>query len=546
MFKPSLKPGQSGGFSILELMITMAVLVVIVQAFGVFMKNVSVQNLLYREKNLAMEKAIQMLEELRSLVNEENVSVSVLNQYDDTRDSGIPVYKFTLSTRRNITHDPSNPGVALNDAQQALLPVSGNPLIPGRGYKYCRHVEISNDPNDASIKHIRVRVFKATNNLGADETNPAMAAEKKPLAEVFSIVRSMGQDSIPTQVIDIYLVNIESVPGWWSRNTRLQTLMQSTLYSLQARNRGLRFREHWVRRMSFGRDLEYTPEINHPVRADDNFAFQKTYIYPGLIQYDDGDDKYYDSNWFQARINEGGTIANNLGYALADQFNHAMRLPDEENLYEILKTIATNRGEEAPELSLRLLLEKMNRQDPDMLNSIVINLHGEMIPVVPLRNYSDPAKDPEYYEQKRMGLGHPPYGLRAVTHPEKIHFNSTSENPAVRVYGFNTNPSLIPAQVSENDTIDVVTLFIPGASVENLNQVERLQGNSFTPYYWHRFNDSSWNRTGDIIHDNWNPANSNWTADNYTTPDGRVGLRILLFGVTPTARPYAGNAYTGP
>ena len=47
------------------------------------------------------------------------------------------------------------------------------------------------------------------------------------------------------------------------------------------------------------------------------------------------------------------------------------------------------------EPTLQLLLEDMN-SDPDKYrHALIMNLHGELIPMPSIRNYSDPAKDPQ-------------------------------------------------------------------------------------------------------------------------------------------------------
>jgi hypothetical protein len=367
------------------------------------------------------------------------------------------------------------------------------------------------------------------------------------LAEVFGIVRSLGAVNQPSQVLDVHLVALESVPGWWSRTSNLIPLMKSSLVSLQARNPGLKIREHWIRRMSFGRDLEYTPEVNLAVRADASGAFKKAYIYPGLIQYDDSDDFYYSVDHFRARINVDGAIDQRDGYPIADQFNHAMRYPDEERLYSILCTIADNNGQPRPEMSLRMLLEKMSRNDPSLRNAIVINLHGEMVPGVPLRNYSDAAKDPLAYTSRGAGL--PDRAWRAVSHSERLHYDTTvtgQDTQAVNVYAYDMNPPADPiSNADEDDIIDEVTLFVPGASLDNLQQVERVQGNSRVPYYRQTLAKPAFLSSlgGSLVHDGLAAASSSWVADNFT-PTGRAsGLRIRLKGVTPTARAYNGPVY---
>jgi hypothetical protein len=545
--------GQRGQ-STVEMLIATAILAVAVQASVLVIRTASKLNVSNRDRAFATEKAMQMLEELRGLVLDEVADIGALDGFADGRGPGPefrPNYKYTLSTKEDVTKPQ---GIAQEDRLSARHSLSANP-IRNSGYVFVRHVDIVKPLDkdgkvvDENLRKIYVRVYEAAPNGGMTEPDPAAPKDPRsaPLAEVFGVVRSLGTANQPSQVIDLHLVALENVPGWWSRTSNLIPLMQSSLVSLQARNPGLKIRPHWIRRLSFGRDPEYTPELNQAVRADANGAFKKAYIYPGLIRYDDADDYYYLVDWFKARINVDGFIRQNEGYALADQFNHAVRYPDEERLYQIIKTIAANRNDPEPEMSLRMLLEKMNSNAPEVRNAIVINLHGEMVPVVPLRNVSDAAKDPLAYTNRGGGL--PDRAWRAVSHPERLGYSTTvsgQQDQAIRVYAYDMAPPPDPISVAnEDDIIDLVTVFIPGATLDNLKQVERIQGNSRQPYYKHVRDSGSWLSSGggSLLHDGLGPAGSTWVADELSVPGRSSGLRIRLYGVTPTARAYYGPAY---
>lgn len=540
-------PGQRGQ-STIEVLIASAVLAVAVQAAILVVRTASRLNVDNRDKAYATEKAMQMLEELRGLVLDEVADINTLEDYSDGRGGApgyAPNYRYTLTTKEDVTKPG---GAAAADHLSAVHVLSGNP-VRQKGYVFVRHVDIVSNTVDANMKKIYVRVWLAAPNSGNSAPSPALPkpGTRLPLAEVFGIVRSLGSVNRPSQVLDVHLVALESVPGWWSRTSNLIPLMQSSLVSLQARNPGLKIRAHWIRRMSFGRDLEYTPELNSSVRADAGGAFKKAYIYPGLVQYDDSDDFYYSADWFKARLNVDGVIQARDGYPIADQFNHAMRYPDEERLYGILCGIAANKGEPAPEMSLRMLLEKMSANAPELRNAIVINLHGEMVPAVPLRNYSDAAKDPEAYTGRGPGL--PDRAWRAVSHPERLSYDTTvagQADQAVNVYAYDMNPPADPiAAADEDDIIDSVTVFIPGAGLANLKGVERVQGNSRSPYYRFVSDSGNWLSSGGgaLRHDGLAAADSSWVADEFTPAGRSSGLRLRLKGVTPTARAYNGPVY---
>ena len=48
-----------------------------------------------------------------------------------------------------------------------------------------------------------------------------------------------------------------------------------------------------------------------------------------------------------------------------------------------------------PEISEQMLIEEMQSKPQSFLNALIINLHGELLPLPPIRNYSDAAKDLE-------------------------------------------------------------------------------------------------------------------------------------------------------
>ena len=559
---------QQRGQSSLEVLMAMAVLAIVSQAVVLVVRTASRQNVANRDRILAMEKAVQMLEELRSVVMDESSQITVLDQayYNDGRDAkGNPVLKYTLTTRLDITQPGGNP---VADATTGTNPLSGNP-IRGTGYAFVRNTEVTLDtlPNgtivDKNLRKIWVRVWAAAPNLGPASLSPPAAVNLgQPLAQVFGMVHSLGSSNQPGQVIDMYLLGLESVPGWWSRTSNLIPLFSAALVSLQARNPGLYIRPHWINRMSFGRDFEYTPELNVTVTANTAGAFKKTYVYPDLINWNDGQDDYYLLKQFTARLDVDGAMFNtSMGYPIADQFNHADRYYDEERIYKALCKVADNKGVAEPQMSWRQILERMNNpynpDFPKFKNSILVNLHGEMVPAVPLRNYSDAAKDPDYYwdttRYDANGVTLTPRAFRVVSHAERLAYSETPGGSVpttvtVRVYAYDMDPPADPITPAlENDIIGDVTLFVPGGTLGNLTKVWRLQGNSTHSYRWITQTAANWNTYTDAsgttyVLDGTTPANSTWMADDNFQPPGRqqTGLRIHLLGVTPTARLYYG------
>ena len=66
----------------------------------------------------------------------------------------------------------------------------------------------------------------------------------------------------------------------------------------------------------------------------------------------------------------------------------------------------------------RLFLEDLSTKPDAYRHAMILNLHGDVLPMPAIRNYSDAASDP-------IGLPN----LRCVTHPERLH---TRRDPATQ------------------------------------------------------------------------------------------------------------------
>jgi hypothetical protein len=256
-------------------------------------------------------------------------------------------------------------------------------------------------------------------------------------------------------VYDVYFLAIENLPAWWGDSNVIAATVKKVVQDLRIRNPGLEIRQHWITRMAYGRDPNYAPYINKALYTDDA-PMPYAYIYPGKVHGFSGTDAfYYDPKRIQGRINVDGTIQNwnaaspsPLQYSLADQFNHAVRYPDELALYQAAVN-ATPSGQSPPEISWRMLIEYMNTRPDIIANALIVNLHGELLPFPPIRNYSDAAKDP---------VGSP--NIRVVTHPEQLHYGSLSGSnwAALRVYAYlagNSTATSVPS----------ISLWLPGVQL---------------------------------------------------------------------------------
>jgi hypothetical protein len=430
------------------------------------------------DRQFATEKAISILEELKSVAQNSaasNGSIVVLDQYDDgtnTRD------ELTIQT-----------GALPGD------PISGNMAGP-HGWLYQRRIAVVRigGQSSAGVRLVRVAVFR-------DDISGMHL-----LAEVSSVIRTLATNMPQSQVYDVYAIAVENVPGWWVYTSSLVPFVQNAISELEDRNPGLQFRLHWITTLSYGRDQEYRPFINkddspapgppiieNPSTNDINYV----YFYPGSMPNSvalnpPGLDNYYPPAVFRAHMLVGGGASPGSGdvdtnnynaastppytvpYALADQYNNATRYYDEKAIFNA-RVAAGLDDPSTP--TYRLLMDDMVLNPTAYTNAILINLHGELFPFAPTRDYSDPAKVPDS-TWTPINL----QGLRVVTHPENLEYNlTTTPNASInlRVYAyeapnaFNALPAtgVIPPAVP-------ITVVIPGIDLSSAGTVSvtRIEG----------------------------------------------------------------------
>ncbi len=420
------------GISLVEIIIAMTIMAMVMLSVArgfMFMNRATVQS---KEKSFASQKAIQMMEELRGLIaNKSDTSIGVLDDYDDGA-----VYNTILTTKREVTS-------------------AGDVLSGNNKGKFVRRVNVIMLPNEPLARQVFVRVYRASN--------------KQVLAETVSVVRTISNQFVNTQVFDVYILSLENVPGWWVLLSSMKPMFDNVIQDLQTRNPGLEWRPHWVTRLAYGRDPFYTPYVNEDKRTNEE-VMPWIYFYPGLTVPDSTVPCfYYVPSSIAGRVNIDGTVQNSWSYSIADQYNHAVRYPDEEAMYTAAVTAAEAAGTTPPEMSLRMLLEKMNSPTGGMNNAMIVNLHGELIPLPPMRNYSDPAKDP---------VGHA--NVRIVTHPEKLQYASGSA-VKLRAYGYVTNPG----SWAQDATLSTMTVLFPSTFINPGSiTIRKAVGNGTLAYSW--------------------------------------------------------------
>lgn len=381
----------------------------------------------------AFNKAQAMLTEIQAYVDRGAISAAIEL---DSLDDGV-TNKPTLT----ITTDPSG---------NLLLPshpLSGN-YQRGGDWVWGRRISVQpfQGLNNRDVRYVTVRIYKRSLS-GVDRLKASLS----------SVVSSSGSAFPTTQVFDVYLLAVENIPGWWVFMEAVVPFVESAITDLENRNPGLELRTHWITKASFGRNQVYRPFINDT--ADSQQPVDRVYYYPGRMPSGNASTFYYVPDMIKARMSFDGTEkggydanTNPLPYALADFYNHSMRYPREKAYNDarvaavrarkvaIEQAAAASLPPPAPlydmseEPTLRLFYEDLCSNPDRYRNALIINLHGELIPFPSLRNYSDPAKNPESLPQ-----------IRVVTHPEELRTKREPSGTGIddvklRVYAYNTHP----------------------------------------------------------------------------------------------------------
>jgi len=445
------------GLSIVEVLIALSIISVIIAAAVVTQVTSFSVTKRAKDKAFAGQKAMQMMEELRSFVQGGENNFFTLENKDDKG-----IFNPILTTEILPTQDGT-------EDLRAASPTSGNYKYKGR-WRFLRLVQVRRLPTDMRAREVSIKVFYSV--LGTDGQVIGIAP---PVSQLTSILRTTASPNIPMQVIDTYALTLDNVSAWWSDLSTLKPVYTNVVGDLGTRNAGLDFKSHFITRLSYGRDPYYSPYITQgktsagdSVVTESDANLKYAYFYPGKIKnksasnaieesysyssmnsdgarlliYDMDNSKYSLVNWWEKSNGE----ANTRVYSLADQYNNATRYADEYSIHNRFKLLAKSRNE-LLEPTYRLFVEDLNTSD-SYKNVIVTNLHGELFPFPPIRNYSDPAKDP---------IASP--SVRVVTHPENIGFTSSGPNafPPInfRVYSYLRDTS------ASATSVPTTTLFIP-------------------------------------------------------------------------------------
>lgn len=367
--------------------------------------------------------------------------------------------------------------------------LSGN-VLRGEQWLWSRRVSVKplQGVQNRNVRYVTVRILRR--NLEGVEV---------PVADLSTVVNAAGTGSSPTQVFDVFLIAIANIPGWWQPTDSIPPHVESVISDLEARNPGMEVRTHWITRSSFGRNPVYRPSLNE--LADTLAPIGVVYHYPGTLPAGSPTPGYYSPTYLKGRIAIDGLERNGwhetenpYPYSFADVHNHAMRLPEERALWqqrvaaierreaEILRAKVSGSvpPDPLPDMSkaptLRLLLEDMYSRPQDYRNAILVNMHGELLPMPPLRNYSDAARDPEHHPE-----------VRVVTHPEELRTlrqsGSSSSPLRLRVYAHNTHmlrytgPAVLPDPIAvEVVGVDLTNSSTAAPDLHPDVQIQNLRG----------------------------------------------------------------------
>ncbi len=472
----NLKRIDQSGMTLVELVIASAIMATMASTVILARSLMAKQSVNTNDRAFAAQKAIQMFQELRALAYGNENNVTVLDSYGNGSQ-----YDNVLTTDKTV-----DTGTAAANPANAL---SGNIQTDGN-WRYLRQVQVNHLPYNVYLRQVIVKVWRY-----ASDQNPTQPGQQ--LAEVDGILGTSADNPPPTQVMDVYVLAINNIAAWWDQEWNLYSDFQQIISSMSGNNipggsssngstPGLQFRPHYITRSSYGRDLDYVPYSNNALSTDtatSGGAIPWVYFYPGNTPEDAADGggagNFYDPIagspgflGYDGKVNvDGANINPSSGagvgvtyYTMADQYNNSVRYPDEQAIYQAVTNAAgpnDTLSDPLTEISERMLFEDMLSEPQSFENALIVNLHGECLPLPPMRNYSDAAKDPTSTDNANDT------NIRVVTHPEMLYYPSavggSSVTVRLRVYayydGFDNPVSL---DASDPATLDPK---VPGISV---------------------------------------------------------------------------------
>jgi len=449
------------GFTVIEVSIALVVLSTTI-AGTVGLQNYTLQKVRQNnERAFAIQKSMQMYNELRAMVdgNREDNFENLSNFSDGSK------YNTTLTVEKNV-----QPGD----------PLSSNPAH-GDGWKFVRQVQVLPVPHDTFAKQVKVAVWYANADGEPKHT--------KPLSVISGVLKTNIPVSPPSQEFNIYGLAIANTLPHYQIFDELIPSFQGIVDSLEFRNPGLRLNRDLITVAAYGRDPFYLPFYNDQTNTRDVHT-PWVYHYPGKVRVSNPGDFPGDPNrtdylyeYLGGRVwgETAGTqnhLSNLAGggpyrpFAMADQFNHALRFPEhramEKRVQQWARASINPATATLEQMKLRnsllqptlySFLEDLNTSDR-YRNSILVSMHGNSLPLPPLRNYSDPARLPLDQHGSTNAEKFRYEGMRLISHPEKLEY-ANNEAMQWRVYAYNNRPSGCDSPYSRNYANDGIAITNP-------------------------------------------------------------------------------------
>jgi hypothetical protein len=350
----------------------MVAISVVAVALMVMLTQISIsfrENAMNEDRTFAYRKAMSMLSEIQNGIERGDIAdAEHLDKLADVSEHNVAL--TTIAGEDGLPLPPDHP-------------MSGN-MRRFDEWLWARVLEVSKMPLQEQLRYVRVKVYKRRDHDSWDLQ-----------ATVGALVSLSARAYQASKYYDVYVIAIAEAPSLWLPLASVQALIETAAVELQTIENGLKLRLHWITKLGYGRDESYTPFVNSLHDAADAAPF--VYWYPGRTSATTTGSLYVAGTMGGRVRTEAGVLhdydedTNPVPYAVADQFNHCQRLPRAQALFE--RRVAA--GLEDPSAPpLQLLLEQMASDPEAFRNAIFVNLHGPGLPLPPLRNYSDAAKDP--------------------------------------------------------------------------------------------------------------------------------------------------------
>ena len=208
-----------------------------------------------RDRVFAFEVAQSLQSEVLALAQEE--AVTGQNLIDPLDNGGVSVPELTTAKVGGVPVPPDHPS-------------SRNYRRYGR-WLWSRQIEVQSlsTVGNRKLRYVTVRVFRRQRDGSEYE-----------LASLSTVVAATTDSRPTSQVLDLYFVAIENVPGSWMHMEGMRAFAMSVVNKIEQQNPGLELRTHWVTKLSYGRNPVYRPYVNEIIDSGQNIP--EAYAYPGL------------------------------------------------------------------------------------------------------------------------------------------------------------------------------------------------------------------------------------------------------------------------